>query len=69
MKYLVDNGRLVWVMASTPVDAAQMAVLEQAPPGDEIIVVHETRPGYCFRFYYRAKAQTSAVQTGKTGPV
>ena len=67
MKYLVDNGRLVWVMATTPGDAAQMAVLEQAPAGGHIIVVHELRAGYRFPFYYAVEAQTSAVQTGKAG--
>ena len=67
MKYLVDNGRLVWVMATTPGDAAQMAVLEKTPADAAIIVVHELRAGYCFPFRYAVEAQTSAEPTGKRG--
>jgi len=53
MKYLVDGGRLVWVMASEPEDAARLAALDlhlPASPNCEpaVLVVYEPRS--CYRF-------------------
>lgn len=51
MTYLVDRGRLLYVKASSPADAAQLGVL--ALPGcPPVLIVHEPKSGYRFPFLY-----------------
>lgn len=55
MKYLVDGGRLIWVMASKPDDAARLAALDlnlcaASSPEPQVLTVYEPRSGYRFPF-------------------
>lgn len=73
MKYLVDGGRLLWVFAPKPADAARLAALDMhlpKPPANEnaVLVVYEPRSGSRFLFQLvesqtgdECKASTSRV--------
>lgn len=50
MKYLVDGGPLVWVMASKPADAARLTALDLHLRAPAVLVVYEPRSGYRFPF-------------------
>lgn len=59
MKYLVDNGRLVWALAPTPLDAALLAVLESqfcAP----LVTVYDPSGGYQFPFVPESTLERSS---------
>jgi hypothetical protein len=63
MKYLVDGGRLVWVMASSPEDAARLTALVVRPCETRVLTVYEPGSGYRFPFLFE---KTDGVNNDRT---
>jgi hypothetical protein len=63
MKYLVDGGRLVWVMANSPEDAARLTALDVRPHESCVLVVYEPGSGYRFPFLFKT---TDGVNNDRT---
>ncbi len=64
MKYLVDNveiGELLWVLAKSPEDAAQLAVLDPfCPPAGSCVMVYDLRNGFSFPFWFNSHMEGHA---------
>lgn len=59
MKYLVDGGRLVWVLARSPADAADLTRLTGAC--SPVLTVYELPAGYKFEFCFGQENNSDGV--------